>query len=164
MSETCILIRLLRMYFPRNWDFGSALSKLRNFGGSVFEPPKTSLGRPLGWLPEFSKGCLHFTGCVRPSLSVCQYFCSNWHLWVSIRCYIFCTIFCFLFTTHQRLVLRLFLLAAFKFTPFLNLRLIIFGLTLIGWIISIHLSFYSFCYSRLHFSWTASRKHPAATS
>jgi hypothetical protein len=21
------------MYFPRNWEFGSALSKLRNFGG-----------------------------------------------------------------------------------------------------------------------------------
>jgi hypothetical protein len=28
MSETCILIRFLR-----NWEFGSALSKLRNFGG-----------------------------------------------------------------------------------------------------------------------------------
>jgi hypothetical protein len=25
MSETHILIRLLRMYFPRNWKFGSAL-------------------------------------------------------------------------------------------------------------------------------------------
>jgi hypothetical protein len=24
---------LLRMYFPRNWEFGSALSKVRNFGG-----------------------------------------------------------------------------------------------------------------------------------
>jgi hypothetical protein len=35
MSETCILIRLLRMYFPRNWEFGSALSKLRNFGEGV---------------------------------------------------------------------------------------------------------------------------------
>jgi hypothetical protein len=33
MSETRILIRLLRLYFPRNWEFGSALSKLRNFGG-----------------------------------------------------------------------------------------------------------------------------------
>jgi hypothetical protein len=33
MSETCILIRLLRMHFPRNWEFGSALSKLRNFEG-----------------------------------------------------------------------------------------------------------------------------------
>jgi hypothetical protein len=32
MSETCILIGLLRMYFPQNWEFGSALSKLRNFG------------------------------------------------------------------------------------------------------------------------------------
>jgi hypothetical protein len=31
-SEIRILIRLLRMYFPRNWKFGSALSKLRNVG------------------------------------------------------------------------------------------------------------------------------------
>jgi hypothetical protein len=29
MSETRILIRLLRMYFPRYWEFGSALSKPR---------------------------------------------------------------------------------------------------------------------------------------
>jgi hypothetical protein len=33
MSETRILIRLLLMYFPQNWEFGSALSKLQNFGG-----------------------------------------------------------------------------------------------------------------------------------
>jgi hypothetical protein len=33
MSVNRILIRLLGMYFPRNWEFGSALSKLRNFGG-----------------------------------------------------------------------------------------------------------------------------------
>jgi hypothetical protein len=32
---------LLRMYFPRNWEFGSALSKPRNFGGG-FEPPNPS--------------------------------------------------------------------------------------------------------------------------
>jgi hypothetical protein len=31
ISETCILIRLLRMNFPWNWEFGSGLSKLRNF-------------------------------------------------------------------------------------------------------------------------------------
>jgi hypothetical protein len=31
MSETCILIRLLQRYFPRNWEFGSVLLKLRNF-------------------------------------------------------------------------------------------------------------------------------------
>jgi hypothetical protein len=46
MSETRILIRLLRMYFPRNWEFGSALSKLRNFvgGGGVNQskPPSVS--------------------------------------------------------------------------------------------------------------------------
>jgi hypothetical protein len=33
MSESRIVIRLLRMYLPWNWEFGSALSKLRNFGG-----------------------------------------------------------------------------------------------------------------------------------
>jgi hypothetical protein len=33
ISKTRILIRLLWLYFPRNWEFGSALSKLRNFGG-----------------------------------------------------------------------------------------------------------------------------------
>jgi hypothetical protein len=37
MSEPRILVRLLRMYCPWNWEFGSALSKFRNFGG--FEPP-----------------------------------------------------------------------------------------------------------------------------
>jgi hypothetical protein len=41
MSETRTRIRLLRMYFPRNWEFGPALSKLQNFGGWGFEPPKT---------------------------------------------------------------------------------------------------------------------------
>jgi hypothetical protein len=45
MNETRILIRLLRMYIPRNWEFGSALAKHRNFG-SVVEPPKP-LGTPL---------------------------------------------------------------------------------------------------------------------
>jgi hypothetical protein len=39
MSETPILIRLLWMYFPQNWEFGSALSKLWNFGVE-FELPK----------------------------------------------------------------------------------------------------------------------------
>jgi hypothetical protein len=32
MGKTRIVIRLLRMYIPRNWEFGSALAKLRNFG------------------------------------------------------------------------------------------------------------------------------------
>jgi hypothetical protein len=36
MSDTGIIIRLSRMYFPRNWEFGSALSTLRNFGGGGF--------------------------------------------------------------------------------------------------------------------------------
>jgi hypothetical protein len=46
MSETHILIRLLWMYFPWNWVFGSALSKLRNFQRGGFEPPPP-LGMPL---------------------------------------------------------------------------------------------------------------------
>jgi hypothetical protein len=46
MSETRILIRLLRMYFPWNWEFGSALSKLRNLGGESLNAP-TPLGTPL---------------------------------------------------------------------------------------------------------------------
>jgi hypothetical protein len=33
------------MYFPRNWEFGSALSKLQNFGEGGFEPPTPP---PLG--------------------------------------------------------------------------------------------------------------------
>jgi hypothetical protein len=41
MNETHILIRLLRMYIPRNWEFGSALAKPRNFVGGV-EPPETT--------------------------------------------------------------------------------------------------------------------------
>jgi hypothetical protein len=40
MIETRILIWLLWMYFPRNWEFGSALSKLLNFfGGEGGSPP-----------------------------------------------------------------------------------------------------------------------------
>jgi hypothetical protein len=41
MNETHILIKLLRMYVPQNWEFGSPLAKLRNFGGGVggFELP-----------------------------------------------------------------------------------------------------------------------------
>jgi hypothetical protein len=35
------------MYFQRNWEFGSALSKLRNFGGWGLNPPNTPLGTPL---------------------------------------------------------------------------------------------------------------------
>jgi hypothetical protein len=38
MGETRILVRLLRMYFPRNWEFGSALSKLRNLGLGGLNP------------------------------------------------------------------------------------------------------------------------------
>jgi hypothetical protein len=42
--------RDVRMYFPRNWEFGSALSKLRNFGGrgdlNLPNPPPP-LGTPL---------------------------------------------------------------------------------------------------------------------
>jgi hypothetical protein len=49
MSEPRILIRLLRMCFPRNWEFGSFLSKRRNFGGwgwTLTPPP-----------PRYATGC-----------------------------------------------------------------------------------------------------------
>jgi hypothetical protein len=39
MSETRILIRLWQMYIPWNWEFVSAFSKLRNFGGGGVETP-----------------------------------------------------------------------------------------------------------------------------
>ena len=46
MSESRNLVRLLRMYFPQNWEFGSALSKLRNFGGGLNTPiPPPSVRR-----------------------------------------------------------------------------------------------------------------------
>jgi len=64
MNETRIVVRLLRMNFPRNWEFGSALSKLRNFGGEGVSSPKTPpLGAPLlcsviSAVPVPSKNCL----------------------------------------------------------------------------------------------------------
>jgi hypothetical protein len=48
MSETRILSRLLGMYIPRNWEFGSALSKLWNFEGRGWNPPLL-LGTPLNF-------------------------------------------------------------------------------------------------------------------
>jgi hypothetical protein len=44
MSEPRILIRLLGMYFPLNREFGSALSKLRNFGWGGLNPPRNGMG------------------------------------------------------------------------------------------------------------------------
>jgi hypothetical protein len=44
MSETRILIRLLQMYIPQNWEFGPAFSKLRNFGGGGLNPPNHPRG------------------------------------------------------------------------------------------------------------------------
>jgi uncharacterized protein YbdZ (MbtH family) len=35
------------MYIPRNWEFGSALAKLRNFVGWGVDPPKPPFGTPL---------------------------------------------------------------------------------------------------------------------
>jgi hypothetical protein len=47
MNETHIVIRLLRLYIPRNWEFRSALAKYRNLGVGGFEPPKLTTGKPL---------------------------------------------------------------------------------------------------------------------
>jgi hypothetical protein len=49
MSETRILIRLLQMDIPQNWEFGPAFSKLRNFGGGL-NPPN----HPPGYTSEMS--------------------------------------------------------------------------------------------------------------
>jgi hypothetical protein len=48
MNETRILITLLWMYIPRNWEFGSALSKLRNFGTPLVVT-WGSLSVPIGY-------------------------------------------------------------------------------------------------------------------
>jgi hypothetical protein len=60
MNETHILIRLLQMYIPWNWEFGSALAKLRNFGWGRFEPPPPSLchwhGVPLLYRRRMDRG------------------------------------------------------------------------------------------------------------
>jgi hypothetical protein len=45
MNETRILIRLLQLYFQRNWELGPAFEKIRNFGG--FEHPNPLLCRPV---------------------------------------------------------------------------------------------------------------------
>jgi hypothetical protein len=50
MNEPHILITLLQMYIPRNGEFGSALVKLRNFGGGGWTPnppPPVRHGRYL---------------------------------------------------------------------------------------------------------------------
>jgi hypothetical protein len=52
-SELRIVIRLLRMYFPRNWKFGSALPKFRSFGGDLNTP--TPLDTPLVGPPRAFK-------------------------------------------------------------------------------------------------------------
>jgi hypothetical protein len=49
MSETRILVRLLWINFPRNWEFSSALSNFRNFGGGGFESPKHPSVRHCYW-------------------------------------------------------------------------------------------------------------------
>jgi hypothetical protein len=51
VNETHILTRLLPMYFPRNWEFDSALSKLLNFGGGGGVPKPPPLGTPITWVP-----------------------------------------------------------------------------------------------------------------
>jgi hypothetical protein len=40
------------MYFPRNWKFGPALSKLRNFGAHMVQDEKAFGGRGCEFLAE----------------------------------------------------------------------------------------------------------------
>jgi hypothetical protein len=69
MNETHILIRLLRMNTPWNWEFGSALAKLRNFG-VVLSPPNPAFGTPL----SSTRGGVSST---RGQVSVCGLECSR---------------------------------------------------------------------------------------
>jgi hypothetical protein len=48
----------VRMYCPRNWEFGSALPTRQNGGGGV-EPPKPPLGTPPTATCTFYIGYLH---------------------------------------------------------------------------------------------------------
>jgi hypothetical protein len=52
MNETHILIRLLQMYIPQNWEFGSALAKLWNFRGGVLNSPLPGMPLKYGTLPS----------------------------------------------------------------------------------------------------------------
>jgi hypothetical protein len=70
----------LRMYFARNWEFDSALSKLRNFGrGGGVEPPNpsryaTGLGGPQsrsGRVRKFSPPPGHDLRTVHPVACHC---------------------------------------------------------------------------------------------
>jgi hypothetical protein len=67
MNETHILIRLLRMYIQRNWEFSSALAKVRNFGGGLnptnppryaTDPKKRAESVETGGSPELAVGRL----------------------------------------------------------------------------------------------------------
>jgi hypothetical protein len=81
MSETHILIRLLQMYIPRNWEFGQAFSKLRNFGGGGVNPQTPHPpGTPVGWvvffLTSFMSDCVYNRICgptKRYDMYVCMY-------------------------------------------------------------------------------------------
>jgi hypothetical protein len=64
---------LLRVYFPRNWEFGSTLSKIRNFaGGGVFEPPKPPFGTPLLTSEEGSSRSHHVDSSLWKRLWTCR--------------------------------------------------------------------------------------------
>jgi hypothetical protein len=61
MSETRILIRLLWMYFLRNWEFGSALTKLPKFR---VNPPRYATG-PGAHPASCTMGTVSFLGVER---------------------------------------------------------------------------------------------------
>jgi hypothetical protein len=63
MNETRIMITLLRVYILRNWEFGSALSKLRNFREGVEHPNPSALGTPLSVDSCFLLNYLNSYGC-----------------------------------------------------------------------------------------------------
>jgi hypothetical protein len=94
MSETRILVRLLQMYFLRNWEFSSALSELWNFRGRFETPPQYATARvktldcpteSLYW-PNYLKCPWQFVSVFYLwlyKLISCS-ICSNWKLQIGL--------------------------------------------------------------------------------
>jgi hypothetical protein len=57
------------MYFPLNWNFGSALSKLQNFGVEPLKPPSVR-----HWLPKESEDRKPVKG-IKPRYYYYYYYC-----------------------------------------------------------------------------------------
>jgi hypothetical protein len=72
MSETCILVWLLQMYFPHNWNSAQLCQNFGNFGGRgrlnpwTPEPPPPSVRRCCPWK------LLHVSQCIYIDIHLCN--------------------------------------------------------------------------------------------